>query len=914
MNRSARDGGWLSRSYAWSVVALRPLVVLAWIAAAVAALVLLPALGGSSSAPLSDIVPADAPALAAQQQAYDRFGSTLGADTVIVQRNPRGLSTAEVQANASAVLAAATHRLPPELAGVRAAVPLVNVPIPGLRWGESGTTVLTYLFLAQDLNLLERERTARLYAQRMLRPQPTTRTSVTGAGPARLQQFREIESVLPLVEIATVAVILVIVAVYFRSIGAPLVTLLTAAVAYVLAIRALAWTGERAGVTVPSEIEPVLVVLLLGLVTDYTIFFMSEARRRLLRGETPLESARRTTARIGPLVFTAGVLVAGGAVSLVAGRLEFFRVFGPGMAVAALVVTVVCLTFVPAVLALAGPRLFGRRAREAGPAPEAEPDRVATAPPRRLREGRRERWRLRTSGLLGALRASRTQAQSGEGGVAALFGARLLSTRTAAIPLAALTIVVLLVAAAGARSVDLAVLHIPSLPKDTEVRRGADDAARGLAPGVLAPTEVVLEQPGITQRRDALVRLQRDIARAPGVAAVLGPAQAVVSELEPAVLAKDGAAARLALFLDSEPTGANAIDALGKLRETMGNRLARAGLPADVEVSYAGETALSQETVDAMVGDLGRIGVVTAFVTFLLLAVFLRAVVAPLLLLAGSVLAFAGSFGLMALLHPLILGGSDVVYYVPLVAAVLLVGLGSDYNVFIAGRIREEAGRRRLREAIAVAAPSASRAITVAGITLASTFALLALIPLRPFRELALLMTLGVLVDALLVRPLLIPALIAIAGRAAWWPSNPRKPAPAGAFLQGVARRCGQGVADPRRITGATLETLAERIPARESQELAAHLPASMRGPLERASGASEAFSADEFVRRVAERADESPEAARSGAAAVFGTLAGLLPPTELDYVRAALSEDYRGLFGDAPESRGEGASSLRAG
>ena len=159
--------------------------------------------------------------------------------------------------------------------------------------------------------------------------------------------------------------------------------------------------------------------------------------------------------------------------------------------------------------------------------------------------------------------------------------------------------------------------------------------------------------------------------------------------------------------------------------------------------------------------------------TFVLLALFLGALVAALLLLAGTVLAFAGSYGLTALLLPHVLGTTDVVYYVPLVAAVMLVGLGSDYNVFIAGRIREETRRRELRDAIAAGASSASRTITVAGVTLAATFALLAIVPLRPFRELALLMTLGVLIDALLVRSLLISALIAVAGRVSWWPSRP---------------------------------------------------------------------------------------------------------------------------------------------
>src|SRR5829696_7277271 len=187
-----------------------------------------------------------------------------------------------------------------------------------------------------------------------------------------------------------------------------------------------------------------------------------------------------------------------------------------------------------------------------------------------------------------------------------------------------------------------------------------------------------------------------------------------------------------------------------------------AGLPGDARISYGGETALGQETVDSLAGDLRRVALATALVMFVLLAIFLRALLAPLLLLIGSLLACAAAFGITAFLLP----GGDLVYYVPLVGAVMLIGLGSDYNVLIAGRIREEMGRHRVREAIAVATPSASRAITVAGITLAATFALLAIVPLRPFRELAVLMTIGVLIDALIVRPLLVPSLIAVVGEA----------------------------------------------------------------------------------------------------------------------------------------------------
>ena len=712
------------------MVALRWPIIIGWVAALAAALVLLPGLGGSGAAPLSDIVPSDAQAVRTQQRALQLFGSSVATDTVAVERNPRGLSRAAVEGQLRAADAANRTR------GVRAAAPLLDVPLPGVRWAERETTIVTYLFLAPDLNLDARSRAARAYVATLPPPSAGTTRGISGAGPARLAQWDEIDKALPWMEAATILTILVIVAVYFRSVGAPLVTLATAGLGYVIAIRALAWMGERTGNGVPNEIEPVLVVLLLGLVTDYTVFFMAETRRRLRDGATRTEAARWATARVAPLVFAAGMLVIAGALSLLAGKLHFFRVFGPGLAVAALVVTLVCLTLVPALMGAVGPWLFGSRVRRAQ---ATEPDPVDQPS--------------------GARR----------------FVARLPTAKPVAALVAVACVGLLVAAALGARTISLSVSFIPSLPPGSEPRKMSEEAAKGFAPGILAPTELLLESPGIGSQLDRLARLQALYTREPGVAAVLGPAQTGRDAPVGVVTSRDGGAARLVLVLRDEPTTAAAIATIRRLERRTPQLLGQAGLPRGARASYAGETALSAETVDALLRDLRRVVLVTAILTFVLLALFLRALLAPVLLLAGSVLAFAGSFGLTALLLPEVLGTHDVVYYVPLVGAVMLVGLGSDYNVFIAGRIRDETHRRSFRDAVAAGTSSASRTITVAGVTLAATFALLALVPLLPFRELALLMSLGVLVDALLVRSVLIPALIVLSGRASWWP---RAPAP----------------------------------------------------------------------------------------------------------------------------------------
>ena len=247
-------------------------------------------------------------------------------------------------------------------------------------------------------------------------------------------------------------------------------------------------------------------------------------------------------------------------------------------------------------------------------------------------------------------------------------------------PVAALVVVacvgLLVVAALGARTISLSVSFIPSLPPGSEPRQIADEAAEGFAPGILAPTELLLESPGIGGQLDALARLQALYAREPGVAAVLGPAQTGRDAPVGVVTSRDGGAARLVMVLRDEPTSSAAIATIRRLERRTPQLLGQAGLPRGTHASYAGESALSAETVDALVRDLRRVVVVTAILTFVLLALFLRALLAPVLLLAGSVLAFAGSFGLMSLLLPSVLGTHDVVYYVPLVAAVMLVGPG----------------------------------------------------------------------------------------------------------------------------------------------------------------------------------------------------------------------------------------------
>lgn len=707
------------------LVRLRFAIVAAWLAVAAAALVYLPSLAGGGSTSLGGLVAADAEAVEAELRSLEAFPFPLLSRTFVVQRDAGGLSTGE-QARIAERALRINERRDPLLATVVFALPVTNTAglFPGSR--ERGTTALTYLFYQPDASLYARRALAQTYAERIERAGDPV-TGVTGAVPARLAQWEAIEDALPLVELATVAFILVLLAFTFRTPVVPVVVLAAAGLTYVLASRSVAALGDVAGSTVPREVEPVLVVLLLGVVTDYSIFFVTSFRRRLEEGYDSRSAAEASVRLNGHVVAVAGLIVALGAAALVVGRLEFFRTLGPAAGLTVGIALAVSLTFVPALLAIGGSALFW---------------------PWRYRQGaERRRGRL----------------------------PRLATNRIVAGLVAAVVIAGLVAATAPALDQRLGFTLVRGLPDTSETERAYRTAARGFAPGVLSPLLVLVEGRGLDERRQALVELQRRLAERPGVAGVVGPRQLPPQVGLNAFVAPNGAAARFVVILENEPLSAPALDDLEALQRAAPRLLDEVGL-GDASVAFAGDTALAAETVSRIRGDTGRIAAAALLVNFGLLALFLRALVAPLYLLVSSALALGAALGLTNLFFGTALDKVDITYYVPFTAAVLLLSLGSDYNVFVVGRIWQSARDRPIRAAVTVAVPAASRAVSIAAVALAGSFAMLAFVPLQPFRELAFVMAVGILLDAFVVRSLLVPALVLLVGERSWWPSR-RAPA-----------------------------------------------------------------------------------------------------------------------------------------
>jgi RND superfamily putative drug exporter len=717
---------------------------------------LLPGLG-SSGAGLSGLVGERNPAIQAQVDAVARFGLPLLSRTAVVQRDPAGLdpfTQADSVLRALEVVKATIDSGGDPGTDLLLAYPLTNNPLLFPRAPEQNTTLITYLFIRPSAGLGTQDAISRDYVTSLERP-PGGLLGATGTIPVQGAQWHAIIETLPTVELATLSAIALLVGAAFRSVAAPLVTLASAAVGYLLADRALGVLGVLTGLAAPSQLQPVIVALVLGISTDYAIFFLSGVRRRLRAGDTGADAVRAGVAAYLPIVTVAGLTVAAGVATLSVADSPLFQAFGPALAITVLVGLVVSATLVPALLAILGRWTFWPSER-AAPAERADQvpvtdgadqaDGPGPARPPRLRHG--------TARFL-----------------------RLLGRRGIALAVVAGTLALLVAAALPLAGLRAAVSPVDALPADDPVRQAAQAAAAGFAPGIIAPTALMVSRPGITGDRERLTELQRRLAEQPGVAGVLGPDDQPLPIELGLFLSPDGGAARFLVVLDSDPLGPRAIDELRQVRDRMPALLADVGLEG-AGIGWAGDTALGISLVDTAQADLLRVAIAAVLVDLVLLVVFLRALVAPLYLLATSVLAVGAALGLTTLLFQHVLGRDGIVFYVPFAAAVLLVSLGSDYNIFSVGYIWEEARHRPLPEALAVAVPRSTRAITAAGLTLATSFALVALIPVAPFEELAFAVAAGVLIDAFLVRSLLVPALVSLVGRASGWPGRRLQPDP----------------------------------------------------------------------------------------------------------------------------------------
>ncbi|KYH43180.1 MMPL family transporter [Branchiibius sp. NY16-3462-2] len=503
-------------------------------------------------------------------------------------------------------------------------------------------------------------------------------------------------------------VVILILIVVYRSPILPFVVLISAIFALGLASGAVYFLTKQGILDLNGQSQGILFILVFGAATDYALLLISRFREELMHTQDKVAALRSAyRATIEPVAASAATVILG-VLCLLLSDLNSNRSLGPVAALGIVASFLASMTFLPAALALLGRKAF---------------------------------WPFEPK--------VSDEAADGQGHK---FWSRVAHWVASKPRKIWITTTLILVAAAafaptfkadGIATTDYFMGTVGSV-------EGAKLQAEHFDAGSGSPTWVITSQ---DTANDV-------VAKAKSTAGVAS-AEVLSADGQPVV--KDGrVAVQVVLKDNAESLPAQAT--VEKLRDAVH------AVPGS-DALVGGTTATDLDTRLTSIHDRNLIIPVVLVVVLVVLMLLLRSILAPVLLLATTVLSFAATLGVAALLFngPFGFAGADPV--VPLFAFVFLVALGIDYNIFLMTRAREESLQHGTREGIMRALTSTGGVITSAGVVLAATFASLAVIPLLFLVQVAFLVAFGVLLDTLIVRTLLVPALTIDIGPKTWWPS-----------------------------------------------------------------------------------------------------------------------------------------------
>jgi RND superfamily putative drug exporter len=512
-----------------------------------------------------------------------------------------------------------------------------------------------------------------------------------------------------IVGITTVLLIVVLLGLIFRSPLAALLPILSIGIVYGLSTAVLTLLARGVGFQVPQSLTELLIVVLFGIGTDYVLFLLFRYRERLRAGDDPRSAIVTSVRRVGQAIASSGLVVAAAMAALALSDLGSFRSMAPGFVVAVATMLLAALTLVPALIALVGPRVFWPSKRWQAPPPA--------------------RWWPGVASLI-ARRPARTALASG--GL-----------------LVALAVAVAFMHASYDRT--------GTLPSDTKAARADAALKSAFPPGALNPTSVYVS----SRHRLSRARLGRLAGRLKGV-----PGVATVA---PPVLNAPGTGARIALNLAVAPTSNRALDiAGGPLLAT-----ARAATSSGRQVLVGGQTMAFADVRTATRHDDTVVFPVAAVLILVILAALLRSAVAPLYLLVGVGLGFAATLGASVIAFQGLGGEAGVVFTLPMIVYLFVVAVGTDYNILLTTRLREEAlAGASPRQAAALAVAHAGPTVAAAGVILAGTFGSLMLARVQLLSEIGFAVAVGIVLVALVMAAVLIPSVATLLGTRIWWPGH----------------------------------------------------------------------------------------------------------------------------------------------
>jgi putative drug exporter of the RND superfamily len=606
-----------------------------------------------------------------------------------------------------------------------------------------------------------------------------------GAGYAAdaIDVFESINGTLLLAAVSLVIVLLILI---YRSPIFLFIPLAAVIFAEILA-RSIGYGITELGVTVNGQSSSIMSILVLGAGTDYALLIVARYREELHHTEDRHEAIRAAMTSAGPAVFASAATVIAALLCLSIAKVNGTSGMGPFGAMGIACAALSMLTLLPALLTIFGRRAFwpfvphtprwelakqlpppglGRRIVDGSTVGALLPTVAAcllvtlTLPLVLLNKLVQALVSLVTlrrahfpSLIVGPLdravfkpyEVRRTKHEHLADETHGFW--KRVGDRVAARPRRVLvgSTAVLLVMCAGLAFFSTDLTTNDSYRTEVESVEGQELLSQSFPSGASAPTDVIVPDPGSV----------------PAVASAVEGAEGVEAVSEP--VAEGDRGVLVQATLEPEPYSTEAFDLIEPIREA-----AREAAPGTL---VGGATAVEFDVREAAAWDSAVIPPIVLVVVFLILVLLLRAVAAPLILIGTVILSFVAALGVGYFAFDTIFDfpGSDP--SLPLFAFVFLVALGVDYNIFLMARAREETLKHGTREGILRALAVTGGVITSAGIVLAGTFSVLAVLPLVFLTEIGFVVAFGVLLDTFLVRSVLVPALVLEIGPRVWWPS-----------------------------------------------------------------------------------------------------------------------------------------------
>jgi RND superfamily putative drug exporter len=500
---------------------------------------------------------------------------------------------------------------------------------------------------------------------------------------------------------STIAVVVIILLLTYRSPVLWLLPVMSAGVALTCAQAVIYLLAKYADLTVNGQSAGILTVLVFGAGTDYALLLVARYREELHRHEDRHEAMAFALHRATPAIIASALTVVLGMMCLIFADMNSTAGLGPVAAIGIGVGLLVMITLLPAFLVIFGRWIFW---------------------PRRPKFDTLEPTATGFWARVGAQIAPRK---------------RLVWIGTAVV-LGVCSLGILQINAHGLSTQDAYTKDFDSvLGQQVLIDHGLADTS--------TPVQVVAN----ADQAQAVAQAME------GVKGIENPSPPIV---------KNGVAL-IQANVTSDPTSEAAFDTVDRVRDAVHQ-------VAGADALVGGGSAINTDIENASLHDDRVIIPLVLVVVMLVLMVLLRALLSPLILVATVVLSFGASLGLSALIFRHVFGFAGADASLPLFVFVFLVALGIDYNIFLMTRVREETPQHGTRRASLIALGATGGVITSAGLVLAATFSVLATLPLVAFAEIGFAVALGVLLDTMIVRSVLVTAINLDVGSKIWWPSK----------------------------------------------------------------------------------------------------------------------------------------------